>query len=115
MYVDSAASDHFAPLNIPFPNKQKIQSLNPIFLTNGDTMTATHKVIIPTLDSISTKNKTCQLCPDNVGTTLVSLEKLCDNDCVAVVDKEKCMIFKGKSTVMKANRCANTGMHVTNL
>ena len=91
-----------------------MRSAAPIHLTNGSTMTPSHKGILPNLPDISDEHKTCQICSNNNGPALLSLGKLCDDNCLAVCDNKKCIIYKDKP-ILRAKRCPTSGMYVTDL
>ena len=86
-------------------------------LTNGSTMKASHECVLPNLPLISKSNKTAQICPESNNTALLSVGKLCNDDCTAILFKRECTICKNKpfTPVLKAKRCPTTGMHVTKL
>ena len=113
-FLDSVATDNYGNNQIPINNKVKLNKVAPIHLTNGSTMTPTHKGILPNLPDISERNKTCQTCSTSSGPALISLGKLCDDKCIAVCDHKKCIVCKNKP-ILRANRCQTTGMYVTDL
>ena len=57
-FVDSAASDNYAQKDAPMENIQQTSNPNPIHLTNGSTMTASHQGQLPNMPLISAGNKT---------------------------------------------------------
>ena len=77
-------------------------------------MTPTHVGTLPNLPTISNSSKECQICPEQSGPSLLSIGKLCDDNCLAVCDKSKCIVYK-KKPIIKALRCPTTGMYVTDL
>ena len=115
--MDSGATDNYAQRNAPVEQVKPISNPSPIHLTNGSTMTASHECILPNLPLISKESKTAQLCPDSNNTTLISVGKICDDDCTAVLSKRQCTIYKNKpfEPVLRAKRCPTTGMYVTRL
>ena len=78
-------------------------------------MTPSHKGTIPNLPNISTINKTCQTCKDSSGPELLHAGKLCDDNCLAVCDVKKCILYKDNKPVLKSLRCPTTGMHATDI
>ena len=80
-------------------------------------MKASHQGLLPNLPLISNQHKTAQICPESSNTTLMSVGKLCDDDCTALLTKRQCTVHKNKpfKPVLKAKRCPTTGMHVTKL
>ena len=77
-------------------------------------MKPTHSGILPNLPTISTANKQCQISTDQQGPALISIGKLCDDNCIAIADKSKCIVYKEKP-IIKALRCPTTGMYVMDL
>ena len=63
---------------------------------------------------ISKNNKCHQICSEQSDPALLSAGKLCDDRCVAAIDKEKCIAHKDKP-VIKAAQCTTTGIHAVNL
>ena len=114
-YVDSAASDHFATEQCPLEQTKKITNPNPIFLSNGNYIVPSTEGEILHLPKIKSEYKTAQVCPENKNATLVSLGRLCDDDCLAVTNKHKMVIFKDEQLIMRAARCSKTGMYLVNL
>ena len=55
------------------------------------------------------------MCPDNNNILLVSIGKLCDDGCKAILDKQECTIYKENKPIITAPRCFRTGMYVMNL
>ena len=86
-------------------------------LTNGLTMKASHQGLLPNLSLISNQYKTAQICPESSNTALISVGKLCDDDCTALLVKRLCTVYKNKpfKPVLKAKRCPTTGMYITKL
>ena len=113
-YLDSAASDNFGNKHAPLEHIQPLTNADPVHLTNGQTMVPTQTGIMKHLLAISTRNKQYQICPEQSGPALLSVGKLCDDGCVAVMDSEKCIVWKDKP-IIKARRCPTTGMCVANL
>ena len=99
---------------MPLHHKQTIHSAAPIRLTNGSTMTPSHKGILPNLPDISDEHKTCQICPNNNSPALLFLGQLYDDNCIVVCNTKKYIIYKDKP-ILWAKRCPTSGMHITNL
>ena len=68
----------------------------PIHLTNGSTMTLSYKGTLPNLPDISDKHKTYQIYSHNNSPALLSLGQLCNDNCLAVYDHKKYIIYKDK-------------------
>ena len=108
-------TNHYTQPSAPLQNIQPVKNTEPIYLTNGDTIRASHTGILPNLPSISSTNKTAQICPANNNISLISVGKLCDDNCEARFNKNKCTIYKEDQVILTALRCHRTGIHVINL
>ena len=86
-FLDTAATDYYTQPTEPLTDITPMINPDPLFLTNGNTMRASHKGKLPNLLLISNKNKTCQICPEKNNMSLVSLGKLYDNECEAKINK----------------------------
>jgi len=113
-FLDSAATDNYGNEQTPLLNKRSMRNTVPIHLTNGSTMIPTQKGTLPNMPDIISKHKTCQICPNNNGPVLLSIGQLCDDNCLAVCRKKKCIIYKNKP-IIRAQRCPISGMYVTDL
>ena len=80
-------------------------------------MKASHQGLLPNLPLISNQHKTAQICPESSNTMLISVGKLCDDDCTALLTKRLCTKHKNElfKPVLKANRYRTTRMYVTKL
>ena len=114
-FLDSAASDNYGTPNCPIVNEQHISNPSPILLSNGDYMIPNKQGLLPNLPEISNKCKTVQICPENINATLISLGRLCDDDCTAIMNKHLTVVYKNSSPIIKAPRCPKTGMYLVNL
>ena len=86
-----------------------------MLLSNGEYMVPETSGELPNLPSISKKYKTAQICPDNKNATLISMGRLCDDDCMAIMDKHKAVVYKNNTPIIKAPRCLTTGIYLVNL
>ena len=82
----------------------------PIYLTNNSTIKVSYKFILPNLPLISKINKIVKICLDSSNTTLLSIGKLYNDNCTAIMWKRECIIYKNKPfiPVLKAKRCSTT-------
>ena len=80
-------------------------------------MKATHQDILSNLALITDYNKTVQICPESANTKLISLGKLYDDDCIVLLTKRACTIYKNClfKLIMKAKRYPTIGIHITRL
>ena len=114
-FLDSAASDNCGAPQCPIENEQHISDPSPVLLSNGDHMIPSKKGQLPNLPQLSTHCKTVQICPDNKNATLISLGRLCDDNCTALLDKHRAVVYKNNTPIIRAPRCRQTGMHVMDL
>jgi hypothetical protein len=70
---------------------------------------------LPNLPQISNDCKTVQICPQNKNATLLSLGRLCDDNCTAIMNKHLTVVYKDWTPIIKAPRCPKTGMYLVNL
>jgi len=113
--MDTAASDHYAQLKAPLQNIQPILNAVPIYLTNGNSITASYTGVLPNIPQISLQNKTAQLYPDNNNISLVSIGKSYDDGCKAILDKQECTIYKENKPIITAPRYFRTGIYIMKL
>ena len=116
-FVDSAASDNYTQRGAPIKQVADITNPNPIHLANGSTMKASYQGLLPNLLLISEHNKTEEICLHSSNTALISVRKLCDDDCTVMLTKKECTVCKNKlfAPILKAKRCPATSMHATKL
>ena len=86
----------------------------PIHLTNGSTMTLSHKGTLLNLPNISDKHKPYQIYSHNNSLALLLLGQLCDDNCIVVYNHEKYIIYKDKP-ILQAQRYPISSMYITNL
>ena len=70
---------------------------------------------MPNLPQIKPEFKTAQVHSDNKNTTLISLGRLYNDNCLALTDKCKMVVYKDNEPVLRATWCNKTGMHLVNL
>ena len=70
---------------------------------------------LPNLPQVSNDCKTVQMCPQNKIATLMSLGQLCDDNCMAIMNKHLTVVYKDWTPIIKAPRCPQTGMCLVNL
>ena len=78
-------------------------------------MKSSHAGIIQNLPDVSKSKKTAQVCPSNNNISLISLGKLCDDGCEAIINKRVCKVCEEKKNMLTAPHCSHGGMHVMNL
>ena len=116
-FVDSGASDNYAQKGAPIEKIEEVLKPNPIHLRNDSAMKASHQGLLPNLPLISNQHKTAQICPGSSNAALISVGKLCDDDCATMLAKILFTACKNKpfQPILKAKRHPTTGMHVTKL
>jgi len=114
-YLDSAATDHFATPTFSLNNITPIDMPNLIFLSNRDYMLPETSGELPNLLQIEIPYKQAQIYSTNKNSTLISLGRLCNRDCLAITDKHKTIMYKQDKPILKVPRYKKTGMYLINL
>ena len=70
---------------------------------------------LPNLPQITNEHKVAQICPDNKNATLISLGRLCDDNCTAILNKHIAVVYKDLQPIIKAPRCPKSGMYLVNM
>ena len=108
-YADSGASNTYFRLQDVL--KHKIVTKNSIAVTqaDGNTMHSTHiaNMNLPTLSSAA---KVGHVIPNLSSASLLSIGQLCDDDCLALFNKEKVFIFQQNKLILKGKRKNSNGM-----
>lgn len=81
-FADSAATDNYAQSSAPVEQVKPMSNPEPMYFTNGLTMRGSHECVLLNLSLINIRNKTAQIFLDSSNTTLLSVCKLCDEDCI---------------------------------
>ena len=86
---DSAASDHYWREQDAHVLSGIEDSLGPsVLIPNGETIASTKKGIVPLSQHLSTEASTAKILPGLSSASLVSIGKLCDDDCKVFLDKK---------------------------
>ena len=108
-YADSGASNTY--FRLQDVTKHKVDTKNSIVVTqaNGDTMKSTHiaNMNLPTLSSAA---KIGHVIPNLSSASLLSIGKLCDDNCLSLFTKEKLFIFKQNKLLLQGKRNHFNGM-----
>ena len=81
-------------------------------MANGEILTATHSRQLRLHPTLSHTAKQAFLFPDLTTGSLISIGKLCDDDCVATFKKHSVTISKNKKTIITGPRLANGLWHL---
>jgi hypothetical protein len=79
-------------------------------LPNSTHIQATHSGILPFHSSFSTKAKTAHVLDGITNASLISIGQLCDDDCVAILDKTKIEVFKNDACILTGTRNPTDGL-----
>ena len=78
---------------------------------SGDTMKSTHKATIPLSPHIDLTAQTGHILDSLQNGSLVSIGKLCDDNCIAIFTKNNVFITKNGVTLIKGHRTRPTGLY----
>jgi hypothetical protein len=70
----------------------------------------THSGLLPFHHSLSDKAKTAHVLDGITNASLISIGQLCDDDCIAVLDKKLIKIFKNKKCILMGKRNKTDGL-----
>jgi hypothetical protein len=79
-------------------------------LPDSSNIQATHSGLLPLHRNLSVKAKTAHVLDGITNSSLVSIRQLCDDDCIAVLDKRKLQIFKFNEIVLEGTRNPTDGL-----
>ena len=85
-------------------NKKTTRDGPTVQLPNNETMSTTRTVNITLVIIISTDAKKARIFDGLHSALLISLGQLCDDKCVAILDKNEINIIKGKTLILKGHR-----------
>jgi hypothetical protein len=110
--ADSGASSHYL-----MPQDQaSLMNLRPtpfgptVMLPDSTNIQATHSGQLPLHHSFSMKAKTAHVLDGITNASLISIGQLCDDDCVAVLDKRVIKVFKDQQCVLQGYRNPTDGL-----
>ena len=81
-----------------------------VMLPNSTHIQATHSGQLPFHASISDRAKKAHLLEGITNSSLISIGQLCDDDCVAILDKQKIKIFKNDACILSGTRNTTDGL-----
>ena len=108
-YADSGASN--TSFRLQDIAKHKVLTKNSIVVTQVDdnTMQSTH-ITNMNLLTLSSAAKVGHVIPNLSSASLLSIGQLCDDDCLALFNKEKVFIFQQNKFILKGKRNHSNGM-----
>ena len=109
--IDSAATDHHTQPSAPLTELKPVLNAQPVYLTNGESIKASRKGVLPNLPMLDSTTKTTQICKNINSISLTSLGKLCDGGCEAKLTNKMWTVSKNKNPIMKAPRCKTTEIY----
>ena len=110
--ADSGASSHY----FRTADAHALSNLSPtpygptVMLPDNKVIQATHKGLLPFHHSLSTKSKTAHVVDGITNSSLISIGQLCDDNCIAVLDKKHLQVFKNKECILKGTRNKTDGL-----
>jgi hypothetical protein len=105
--ADSGASSHyFKPSDRTVLSALRSTPFGPtVMLPDSTNIQATqHSGQLPLHSSLSATAKTAHILDGMTNSSLISIGQLCDDDCVAVLDKRKLQVFKRNAYVLSGTR-----------
>ena len=92
--ADTGSSGHYINASTPqFPLSQHQHTLPTVRLPNGNTITVSHAAMLPLSQELSQEASTAYSF-QSIANPLISIGKLCDDNCVALFTKEHCYVLK---------------------
>ena len=109
--ADSGASDHyFMQEDNKYIHNLKVHNSNPITLPNKEVIKATQKGELVLHKSLSKEAQTAQILPMLKSSSLISIGKLCDDNCQVNFTKHKMSVNKDKETILTGYRNYSDGL-----
>ena len=110
--ADTGATSHYiAKSHAPIcQHVQETDDGPAVKAANGQIMTSTHQAILPLPAAITTTAKTGHILNNLQTGSLLSIGKLCDDDCIATFTKNKVYITKDKAVQLTGHRNHNNGL-----
>jgi hypothetical protein len=104
--ADSGASSHyFKPSDRTVLSAPRSTPFGPtVMLPDSTNIQATHTGLLPLNSSLSTTAQIAHILDGMTNSSLISIGQLCDDDCVAVLDKRKLQIFKRNACMLSGTR-----------
>jgi hypothetical protein len=81
-----------------------------VMLSDSTNIQATHSGQLPLHHSLSSTAKRAHILDGITNSSLVSLGQLCDDDCIAVLDKKTLKVFKSNECVLQGARNRTDGL-----
>jgi len=81
-----------------------------VLAANGHRMKSTHNLTVPLAPTLSSQAQQGHLLPNLNTGPLISISKLCDDDCMATFSKNDAIITKNKKPIIHGNRSEVDGL-----
>ena len=113
MKADTGASGHYVASKdkhkIGIKNLRRTTTPKVVLLPNQETIQSTHdsELVIPI---VSHQSKSATIFPNLTNASLLSIGKLCDDDCTAIFTKEDMKVMKEKEIVLEGKRNKEDGL-----
>ena len=108
---DSATSDHYWREQDAHVLSDIQDSLGPsVLIPNGATIASTKKGTLPLSNHLTTEGSTAKILPGLSSASLVSLGKLCDDDCKVFLDKKNLIAVKDDEIILEGKRNKYDGL-----
>ena len=110
--ADSGASQHF----FKHDDSDALNNCMPtmsgpyVRLPNDDIIQATHFGSLQLHPALSKKASTAHVFDGITNSSLLSLGQLCDDNCIAVLDKNKMQVYKQNTIILSGTRNSNDGL-----
>ena len=110
---DSVASDHYfrSEDSDCLDNITATKSSRPISLPNKSKIFATEQGILPVSNDISIQGRTAKILPELKSASLISIRKLCDDDCQVYFNKENLQVRKNNKLILVGTRNDRDGLY----
>ena len=111
MKADSGATSHYIrPQDTSF--LQNIQTFNgpKVFQPDKTTLSITHRGLLNLPHQLSLQSKIANILPGLSNSSLLSVGKLCNDDCTAVFTKHNFFLLKNKQIILKGHRNWTDGL-----
>jgi hypothetical protein len=104
--ANSGASSHyFKPSDQTVLRQLRATPFGPtVMLPDSTLIQARHAGLLPLPSTLSTKAKTAHVLDGITNSSLISIGQLCDDDCIAVLDKSKLQVFKNQKCILQGPR-----------
>ena len=112
--ADSGTTGHYLRVSSPVVGKVQVNEGVRVLLPDGNTITSSHEAYLdmPTLPKAARK---AHIFPGLAHDALISIAQLCDEDYIAIFDKENIHIIKDGTIAIQGTRHPRTKLYMINL